>query len=285
MKRNTKLNRIKNLLKKYPETSSYLLNIYSRKVYTHADLDIIEELLNEGFFEAQLKGFSSGEVQFENSDGVTLVGEFVNLNRRPNQWNGLYHFSAIRRSLAQLKLSQYHIFGFNGKFQFWNNPEYNYIIDVEKRQINWWPVNGSAVDLNNFKNTIEDVMSSIMFRNNKDEFTYKLIENPNELLLGMDVVSTSDIIKDPYLQWGPETMTLEEEKVEVAGEPATIINLKRGDKYISLGIVEDDGLHIHHPYDNKDAIAELWHRKGYDNIIWDEEVQEIIVEDEVYEAC
>lgn len=285
MKRNTKLARIKEMLKRYPEVSSYMLNKFSRKVYTHADLDRIEELLKEGFFESQLKGFSNGEVWFENSDGVKLVGGFNNLNRRTNQWNGLYHFTAIRRSLAQLKLSQYHIHGFNGKFQFRNNPEYHYyIIDIERRLINWWPVNGSPADVNHFKNSIEDVMSSIMFRNNQNEFNYELIKNPDELLLGFGVVYTSDVIKNPYLQWGPETMDLVEEYGEVDGEPVTVIYLKRDDKFISQGILADDGLHIHHPYDNKDDIAELWYRKGYDDIIWEEEVPEIIIEEEIDEV-
>lgn len=280
--KSTKLERIKKLVKRFPEVSSYLLNNYSRKVYTHADLDKIEELLNEGFFESQLKGFSDGEVQFENSDGVILVGDFINLNRRPNQWNGLYHFTAIRRSLANLRLSNYYIHGFNGKYQFYNNPEYHYIIDVTKRLINWWPVNGSPADLNAFKNSIEEILSSVMFRHNKDEFTYELIEDPNELLLGMDIVSTSsDIINEPYLQWSSEKMNIEVEVGEVDGEPSTIINLKRDDKFISRGILKDDGLHVHHPYENKDAIAELWSRKGYTKIIWDENVPEIIIEEAV----
>lgn len=55
MRKTTKLNRIKKMIKRFPEVSSYLLNVYSRKVYTHADLDKIEELLAEGYFNSEFK--------------------------------------------------------------------------------------------------------------------------------------------------------------------------------------------------------------------------------------
>lgn len=275
------------MLKKYPEVSSYMLNRYSRKAYTHADLDILEELLKDGFFECQLKGFSNGKVQFSNSDGVTLVGEFVNLNRRPNQWNGLYHFTAIRRSLAKVRLSNYHIYRFNGRFQFWGNSEFEYIIDINERRISWWPNNDSIpADLYRFKKSIEDVMSSIMFRESKDEFTYELVKDSDELLIGFGVVdNNNNQIENPYLNWGPETMTLEKEKAEVDGEPATVVYLKRDDVTVSTGVEEVEGEIRLHTSDQKgDAIETLWHRKGYQNIIWDEEVPEIIIEEEIDEA-
>lgn len=286
MRKNTKLNRIKKLVKKYPEVSSYLLNIYSRKVYTHADLDIIEELLREGYFNSEFRdGWYDGAIHFYNGQGPTLRGEFYNLQSYEGKWNGLYHFTAIRRALHDIKLSPFFNGGFESSYQFWANDDFEYVIDVDKRLINWWPHDGHPEDLEKFKESIEDVMSSIIFRGSKNEFSYELVENPDELLIGLDIVNNgNNEIVDPYLSWTPEDMTVEKEKGEVAGEPATILYLKRDGVTVSIGVEEGDGkVRLHTSDGEGGSIAELWNRKGYSEIIWDDNVPEIVIEEAVVE--
>ena len=284
MKKTTKLARIKKLVKRFPKVSSYLLNVYSRKVYTHADLDIIQELLEEGFFNSEFKeGWYDGAIHLENQQGLVLRGEFYNLQSSKGEWNGLYHFTAIRRALRDLKISPWWHSRYEAAYQFWTNDNFEYIIDIDQRKINWWPNEGVDADLEKFKESIEDVMSTITFRGSRDEFKYELVNNPEELILGFGVIENgNNEIYDPYLDWSSETIELEKVQGEVAGEPATIVYLKRDDVTVSIGVEEGEGEIRLHTSDQKgNAIETLWRRKGYTEIIWDDNVPEIIIEEAV----
>lgn len=285
--KSSKRTRIEKMVKRYPEVSSYLLNSFSRKVYTHADLDKIEELLEEGFFDSEFKeGWYDGAIHFYSNTRGTLRGEFHNLQSSEGVWNGLYHFTALKRAIKVLKLSPYWNLSFKTAYQFWSNPEFECAIDVNRRQINWWANEAMTADLEKFKESIEDIMSSISFRGSRNEFSYKLVENPDELLLGFGIVENGgNAIDDPYLDWSHETMTLEKVEGEVAGFPATIVYLKRDGETVSIGLEDGDGsIRLHSSDKEGGAIETLWHRKGYDKIIWDDNVPEIIIEEEIVEV-
>lgn len=201
-------------------------------------------------------------------------------------WNGLYHFTAIRRALRNIKLSPFWNLGFDKAYQFWANPEFSYVIDIDQRNISWWPREGHPADLNKFKESINDVMSSIIFRGSRNDFTYNLVDDSDELLIGFGVVENgNNEIDDPYLDWSKENMEIIKEKGEVAGEPATIVYLKRDDVTISIGVEEGEGEIRLHTSDQKGgSIETLWQRKGYENIIWDDNVPEIIIEEDLVEV-
>ena len=282
--KSSKKTRIEKMIKKYGDTSPYLLNKFSRSVYTHADLDIIEELLQEGYFYVSLRGFSQGEIVLEKDHGPSLRGSFYNLKRKDSVWNGRYHFNAIRRGLKNLHISQFYHSRFDDKFVFWANPEYEWFIDVDQRRINWWTNNGSPVDLNKFKESIVDVMSTIAFRN--DSWEYHFIQNPDDLIIGLEVVKLPTNVDDPYLDWSADQLEIEiSNQTDLNGNEITKAILKRKDGEdggygVSSGIVHEGKLHVHEIYQ---TIGELWRRAGFPEIVWDGEVEELVIVEEVAE--
>ena len=282
--RSSKKTRIEKMIKKYGEVSPYLLNKFSRKVYTHTDLDTIEELLEEGYFYTSLRGFSQGEIILEKDHGPSLRGSFKNLERKVGVWNGKYHFNAIKRGLKNLHISQYYHGSFDCKYVFWANPEYEWFIDVDQRRINWWTNNNSPVDLDRFKESIEDVMSSITFRN--DTWEYHFIENPDDLIIGLEVVKLPTNVDNPYLDWSADQLEVEiSNQTDLDGNEIEKVILRRKDGEdggygVSSGIIHEGKLQVHEVYQN---ISELWRRAGFPEIVWDGEIEELVIVEEVVE--
>ena len=171
-------------------------------------------------------------------------------------------------------------------YEFWANEEYNYVIDVDQRKISWWPNEDHIADLERFKKSIDDVMSSIIFKGSRDEFAYNLVDDSDELLIGFGVVENgNNEIDDPYLSWAPDKMDVEKEQGEVAGKQSTILYLKRDGVTVSIGVEEGEGkVRLHTSDKAGGSIETLWYRKGYSDVLWNDDVPEIVIEEEVVEV-
>ena len=281
--KSTKKTRIEKMLKKYPQVSSYLLNKYSRKVYTHADLDIIETILQDGYFDMSII-YNDKTVRFDTEHGPSLYGVFEYF--RSKRWGGLPHYTSIRRSLRNLTCLKYRHFDFDSRFLFWSNPEFEHVIDIDEKKISFWPnepVTDDSVGVDHFKETAKEVLSSWPIKNDLHKFSYHLVENPDELMLGFSIVENTDGIYDPYLDWSSdhlEVKTSEEELLN--GDLVTEVRLVRkdesGEHGLSYGYVEDGKLHVHDSYE---YMKELWKRAGYPEVVWEEQIREyVFVEDE-----
>ena len=278
----TKLSRIKGMLKRYPVVSSYLLNKYSRKVYTHADLDILEELLEAGYYNMSII-FNDKIVRFDTDHGPSLYGDFEYL--RSKKWCGKPHYTSIRRSLKNLTCVKYNHYDFDSRFLFWSNPEFEFVIDIDEKKISFWS-NKPEIDtsIDHFKATAKEVFISWPIKNDLHKFSYQLVENPDELILGLSIVENTDGIYDPYLDWSSDHLTVKSSEEEcLDGEIVEEVCLirKDGDREfgLSYGYMEDGKLYVHNSYE---YLKELWKRVGYENIVWEDYVREYeFVEDEV----
>lgn len=282
MKKTTKLSRIKGMLKRYPEVSSYLLNKYSRKVYTHADLDILEELLEAGYYNMSII-FNDKIVRFDTDHGPSLYGDFEYL--RSKKWCGKPHYTSIRRSLKNLTCTKYRHYNFDSRFQFWSNPEFEFVIDIDELKISYWP-NKPVIDtsIDHFKATAKEVFISWPIKNDLHKFSYQLVANPDELILGLSIVENTDGIYDPYLDWSSvylDVVSSEEELIN--GDTITEVRLRRKDESgefgLAYGYMIDGQLHVHKSYK---YLEELWKRAGYyTEVVWEDYVREYeFVEDE-----
>ena len=278
--KSSKLVRIEKLIRKYPEVSSYLLNRYSRKIYTHSDLDVIESLLENGYHSMSLI-YHDKTVRFDTQYGPSLYGTFEYLNSR--RWCGLPHYTSIRRSLKHITCIKYKHFDFNSRFQFWSNPEFEFVIDIDERRISFWPnkpENNNSVE--HFKETAKEVLHSWPIKNDIQKFSYSLVNDPDELILGLSIVESTDGIYDAYLNWDSSHLIVEHSEEKLAnGDTVTEVRLRRKDESgelgLSYGYVEDGELHVHESYQ---YLEELWRRAGYDNIIWEDYVREYAFEED-----
>lgn len=281
MKKTTKLNRIKKMVKRYPEVSSYLLNKYSRKVYTHSDLDIIETLLQDGYFNISLI-YHDKTVRFDTQNGPSLYGTFKYL--RSKKWCGKPHYTSIRRSLKNLTCTKFRHYDFNSRLLFWSNPEFEFVIDIDELKISYWS-NKPEIDtsVEHFKDTAKEVFISWPIKNDINKFTFNLVDNPDELILGLSIVENTDGIYDPYLDWGYDHLLVKSSEEELLnGDTVTEVRLIRkddgGENGLSYGYLEDGKLYVHQSYE---YLEELWKRAGYSDIVWEEQIREYeFVEDE-----
>lgn len=126
----TKRARIERMIKKYRYVDSYLLNFCSARVYTHADLDKLEQLLEREISHVWINR-EDNEVVFGDADlyiwvEVTKIfrGSFKPLNSK--KWGGKPHYSAIRRALNSPDFRRDFL---DKKIKTWANPSFEYIIE------------------------------------------------------------------------------------------------------------------------------------------------------------
>ena len=156
----TKRERIGKMMKKYRYVDSYLLNLYSARVYTHADLDKLEKLLEREVDHVWIN-HRDGEVVFADADtfiwiGVTklLRGSFKPLKSK--KWGGLAHYSAIRRALNAPDLYRDFI---KNDIKTWANPSFEYLVDEGKGRVFYYsPENKTEED---FKESSKEVLNDL----------------------------------------------------------------------------------------------------------------------------
>ena len=279
--KSSKLERIERLIKKYPEVTSYMLNRYSAKIYTHADIDVIESLLSDGYYNMSLL-YNDGMVRFDTDHGPSLYGKFRYFNSK--RWYGLPHYTVIKRSLRNLTCIKYRHYDFESRFMFWSNPEFEFVIDIDELKISYWPNKPEVnTELGHFKECAKEVLNSWPIKNDLHKFSYHLVENPDELILGFSIVENTDGIYDPYLNWDSDhliTKTSEEKLLN--GDTVTEVRLIRKDKSgefgLAYGYMIDGQLHVH---ESCKYLEELWKRAGYSEVVWEDYVREYaFVEDE-----
>ena len=135
-RKGNKKTRIEKMLKKYRYVDSYLLNKYSARVYTHADLDKLEKLFEREVDHVWINHRDS-EVVFADADTFIWI-EVTKLLRgsfRPlksKKWGGLAHYNAIRRALNAPDLYRDFI---KNDIKTWANPSFEYIINEGKGRV------------------------------------------------------------------------------------------------------------------------------------------------------
>lgn len=124
------------MIKKYRYVDSYLLNLYSAKVYTHADLDKLEELLEREISHVWIN-HRDGEVLFANADvyvwcevDKTFRGSFKPLNSK--RWGGKPHYTSIRRALNS---SDFRRDFLRKEVKVWSNPSFEYLIEEGSNRV------------------------------------------------------------------------------------------------------------------------------------------------------
>lgn len=132
----TKRQRIEKMIKKFRYVDSYLLNLYSARVYTHADLDKLERLLEREVSHVYINR-DKEEVIFGDADLYIWVqvnkifrGSFKLLKSK--RWGGLPHYSAIRRALNS---SDFRRDFLDKKVKTWSNPSFEYIIEEGRNRV------------------------------------------------------------------------------------------------------------------------------------------------------
>ena len=127
--KSSKKERIEKLMKKYKGVSNYLLNSYSARVYTHADLDKLERLLEIGVKEVYIQGRKEGSLCFydEEEGNIDIMTDFKNIGFK--KWGGLPHFTSIRRALktpgVKKSILYYEtVWVDEAEFDRWNDKEY-----------------------------------------------------------------------------------------------------------------------------------------------------------------
>lgn len=134
--KSTKVRRIEKLMKKFSYVDSYLLNKYSARVYTHADLDKLEKLLEREVSHVYINN-SQKEVLFGDADMYIWMevskifrGSFKPLKSK--KWGGKPHYTAIRRVLNS---SDFRRDFLDKKIKTWSNPSFEYIIEEGSNRV------------------------------------------------------------------------------------------------------------------------------------------------------
>ena len=135
----TKRARIKRMIKKYRYVDSYLLNLYSARVYTHADLDKLEELLEREISHVYINR-GENEVLFGDADIYVWMevskifrGSFKPLKSK--RWGGKPHYSAIRRAINSSDFRRDFI---KKEVKTWANPSFEYLIEEGNNRVYYY---------------------------------------------------------------------------------------------------------------------------------------------------
>lgn len=135
--KSSKRERIAKMVKKFRYVDSYLLNKYSTRVYTHADLDKIEELLEREVSHVYINE-DHEEVVFGDADIYVWmeVNKIFRGSYKPlksKRWGGKPHYSAIRRAINSSDFRRC-FFG-DENVKIWANPSFEYIIDEGRDRV------------------------------------------------------------------------------------------------------------------------------------------------------
>ena len=137
--KSSKRQRIEKMVKRFKWVDSYLLNNYSARVYTHADLDKLEKLLEREVSHVWIN-HKDGEVLFANADiyvwcEVTKVfrGSFKPLKSK--KWGGKPHYTSIRRALNS---SDFRRDFMKKEVKTWANPSFEYLIEEGNNRVYYY---------------------------------------------------------------------------------------------------------------------------------------------------
>ena len=137
--KSSKRQRIEKMVKRFKWVDSYLLNNYSARVYTHADLDKLEKLLEREVSHVWIN-HKDGEVLFANADiyvwcEVTKVfrGSFKPLKSK--KWGGKPHYTSIRRALNS---SDFRRDFLKKEVKTWANPSFEYLIEEGNNRVYYY---------------------------------------------------------------------------------------------------------------------------------------------------
>lgn len=135
--KSSKKTRIEKMVKKYRYIDSYLLNSFSARVYTHADLDKIERLLEREVSHVYINR-DKEEVIFGDADlyiwmevSKLFRGSFKPLKSK--KWGGKPHYSAIRRAINSSDFRR--DFLGNEEIKTWANPSFEYLIEESSSRV------------------------------------------------------------------------------------------------------------------------------------------------------
>ena len=171
--KSSKRERIKKILKRNPGVSPYLLNLKkSVKVYAHADLNKLEQIISEGYKWVSIR---NDLVEFCSDEGV-LYTDANYLNSK--KWGGIPHYTVIRRALNNRALTLAPNSDERKRFRFWSNPIAEYIIDTYNDNIHYWSHNNAPITHEEFIKSAEEVI--FCFEMTRCGNNFKIYHVPDE---------------------------------------------------------------------------------------------------------
>ena len=132
----TKRQRIERLIKKFKWVDSYLLNNYSARVYTHADLDKLEKLLEREISHVYISRdtneviFGDADIYFWIEVNKIFRGSYRPLNSK--RWGGKPHYTAIRRTINSPDFRRDFL---KKEIKTWSNPSFEYLIEEGSNRV------------------------------------------------------------------------------------------------------------------------------------------------------
>lgn len=285
--KSTKRQRIEKMMKKFRYVDSYLINKFSDRVYTHADLDKLEELLEREVSHIYINR-DHNEVVFGDADLYIWIevskifkGSFKPLKSK--RWGGKSHYTAIRRALNSPDFRRC-FFG-DENIKTWSNPSFEYIIDEGRGRVFYYsPENKSEED---FISSSKEVLNDLDYKG----INWELIpfdEKEYERLLDNNRFKEADIVDDITTDLSPDSLS--ENKIFEAVESVDCLELSSGHsddpekpygKVISYRYGKEADGEIKY-FVRKELEKELWKRIGVDVIV-DPNFDDILVEEVVEE--
>ena len=289
--KSTKRQRIEKLMKKFRYADTYLINKFSARVYTHADLDKLEKLFEREVSHVYINK-DQKEVVFGDADiyiwmevSKIFKGSFKPLNSK--KWGGKPHFTAIRRALNSSDFRRC-FFG-DEKVKAWSNPSFEYIIDEGRDRVFYYsPENKSEED---FISSSKEVLNDLDYKG----IDWELIpvdEKEYERLLDNNRFKKEGIIDN--ITTDLSTESLSEKEIFEAVESVDCFELLSGHSYepdkpygkvISYRFGKKVDGEIKY-FVRKELEKELWKRIGVDVIVdpnFDDITVEEVVEEEMEE--
>ena len=285
--KNTKRQRIEKMMKKFRYADSYLINKFSARVYTHADLDKLEELLKREISHVYINR-DHKEVVFGDADLYIWieVSKIFKVSFKPlksKMWGGKPHFTAIRRALNSTGFRRY-FFG-DENIKTCSNPSFEYIVDEGRDRVFYYsPENKKEED---FVFSSKEVLNDLDYKG----INWELIpvdEKEYERLLDNNRFKEGGLIDNITIDLSSESLS--ENKIFKAVESVDCFELLSGHsdkpdkaygKVISYRYGKEvDGERKY--FVHKELEKELWKRIGVDVVV-DPNFDDILVEEVVEE--
>lgn len=284
----TKRQRIEKMIKKFKWVDSYLLNSFSAGVYTHADLDKIENLLERGVSHIYINR-RENEVLFGDADmyvwmEVSKIFRASYKALKSKKWGGIPHYSAIRRALKSSNFRR--DFLGDEKIKSWSNPSFEYIIEEGRNRVFYYSHKNKNVEA--FVASTKEVLNDLDYRG----INWELIpvnEKEFDRLLDNERFYHEGLIDDITINLSSENLS--EKKMFEAVESVDCFELLAGN---SDDPAEPYGKVLTYRYGKKvDGVVkyfvhkelekELWERIGIDVVVNPDfnsiEVEEVVEEE------
>lgn len=286
----TKRQRVERMLKKFKWVDSYLLNKFSARVYTHADLDKLESLFEREISHVYINE-AQKEVLFGDADMYIWMevskifrGSFKPLKSK--RWGGNPHYTSIRRALNS---SDFRRDFLKNEVKTWANPSFEYLIEESSNRVFYYSHKNK--DEEAFAASSKEVLNDLDYKG----ISWELIpvnEKEFDRLLDNERFFRGGLLDDITLDLTSEGLS--EKKMFEAVESVDCFELLSGHsddpkeeygKVISYRYGKEVDGEIKY-FVHKELEKELWGRIGVDVVVnpnFDNITVEEVVEEEIEE--